>query len=112
MFGLSYKEWSQREDEWRKEMMLRLMSKRMQTVDDMEVQAQLSTEDMTMSQSQETDQKQSADMELSAVEAHCQESGEATGIDAGAAPDAGFSGSMDSGFAGGTDGGMDGGCSM
>lgn len=97
LFFPSYKEWCQREDEWRQEVKWRLLNKKILTVDDMEVQSQLHEDDMAMSHKE--DQVQITDMEPG-LDLVGQESGEQAGLDASAAPDPGM------------DGGMDGGCSM
>lgn len=97
----------QAEEKWREEMMLKLMTKRYQTVEDMEVPV----EEITQSQNQESDKTQAADL-LQSAEHTGQEAGENAGMEASvdAGMDAGFDGGIDGGMDGGFDGGMDGGC--
>ena len=108
MFGLNYQEWCRQEDEWRKEMMLKLMTRKMQTVEDLEVVMEQPADEIDAAKNQ------SADRELSSLEqADAQQIGEAAGVEG---PDAGLFGSMDGSIDGsmdgGMDGGIDGGCSM
>ena len=104
MFGLSYKEWCKMEDEWRKEMEWKLLTKRMQTVEDLDVITEVSTEEIDLLKCEEAKKN---DIQFNGLEAD-----ETMGFDVAAEADAGICGDMDGGIDGGADGGMDGGCSM
>jgi len=102
IFFPNHEDLKRAEEKWREEMMLKLMTKKYQTVEDMEVPM----EEVSQSQNQESDKTQAADL-LRGAEHTGQEAGENAGIDVGF--DGGIDGGMDGGFDGGTDGGMDGG---